>query len=65
MHMGSGSAVHTKSRGGSRLFVKGGFELVCMSILHFFLQKKKNLCKSQSAIAINNFFLNSRAEGGF
>ena len=45
-----------------RLFVKGGFELACVSILHFLA--KKNLydmnCKSQSAIAINN----SRAEGG-
>ena len=34
-----------------------------MSILHFFFCKKKFYCKSQSAIAIDNF-LNSRAEGG-
>ena len=40
-------------RGGSRLFVKGVFEFACMSLLYY--------CKSQSAIAINNF----RAEGGF
>ena len=39
------------SRGGSRLFVKGGFEFVCMSILHFFC-KNIYIFKSQSAIAI-------------
>ena len=47
---------HKIYRGGSRLFVKGGFECARMSILHFFCKNSK----SQSAIII----LNSRAEGG-
>ena len=45
------------SRGGSRLFVKGGFEFAFMHEHIAFLY-----CKGQSAMAI---ILNSRAEGGF